>query len=237
MGASEARPIVARGLVDPWHSIIGKPKPLRLKPDRAALVVIDMQNYTADQSGWMGRVAVSRGQGDALEERWRNVNAILDPIAMLQAVFRETHSEVIHVRVAHLTRNLRDGNRGRPTKLSKLPLVPSDDEFVPAVGPVGDEIVLSKTTNSVFNSTVIDMVLRNLGIDQLVVTGIVTQGCVELSARDAADRGYQVAVISDACASSTVALHEDALSRMNRTRLIAIRESREVAAELKVGTE
>lgn len=221
------------GLSDPWHNIIGKPQPLRLEPSRIALVVIDMQNYTAHPSGWMGRVAESKGLTSALAERWRSVEAILEPIARTQTVFRELGAEVIHVRVAHLTRNLRDGNRARPTRLSQVPLEPSDDDFVVPVGPLGDEIVFSKTTNSVFNSTVIDMVLRNLGVDQLVFAGIVTQGCVELSARDAADRGYQVTVLSDACASSTSALHEDALSRMNRTRMISISDTGGVVAELK----
>lgn len=223
-------------LTDPWHNIIGKPQPLRLEPSRVALVVIDMQNYTAHPSGWMGRVAEAEGQGSALAERWSSVEAILEPIARAQTAFRELGAEVIHVRVAHLTRNLRDGNRARPTRLSQVPLEPSDDDFVAPVGPVGDEIVFSKTTNSVFNSTVIDMVLKNLDVDQLVFAGIVTQGCVELSARDAADRGYQVTILSDACASSTTALHDDALSRMNRTRLISISGSGDVVAELKGGT-
>ena len=62
-----------------------------------------------------------------------------------------------------------------------------------------------------FNSTSIDHALRNLGIDRLWVTGIVTEGCVELTAQDAADRGYVVKLVRDGCASSTRKAHEDTL--------------------------
>jgi len=46
------------------------------------------------------------------------------------------------------------------------------------------------------------------------LTGLTTDGCVELSARDAADRGYSVTLVSDGCCASTTAAHEDAIQRM-----------------------
>jgi biuret amidohydrolase len=55
--------------------------------------------------------------------------------------------------------------------------------------------VIDKTSAGTFNSTAIDQILRNMKVDRLWVTGIVTEGCVELTARDAADRGYFVTLV------------------------------------------
>ena len=83
-----------------------------------------------------------------------------------------------------------------------------------------------------FNSTSIDQLLRNMGINRLWVTGIVTEGCVEMTARDAADRGLLVTLVSDGCASSTHVAHEDALQRMGDGGLIKVRTVDELIGQL-----
>jgi len=69
-------------------------------------------------------------------------------------------------------------------------------------------------------------------IDRLWVTGIVTEGCVELTARDAADRGFFVRLVSDGLASSTHTAHYDALQRMIDGGLIKARTVDELCAQL-----
>ena len=64
--------------------------------------------------------------------------------------------------------------------------------------PRPDELVMNKTTSSAFTSTGIDVTLRTLGVDTLICTGLVTNACVEMTARDAADRGYRVVIVDDA---------------------------------------
>jgi nicotinamidase-related amidase len=71
--------------------------------------------------------------------------------------------------------------------------------------------VLPKSSSGVFNSTVIDYVLRNMGIRYLVVAGVVTDQCVDMAVRDAADRGYLVSLPEDACATYTQERHDAAL--------------------------
>ena len=63
--------------------------------------------------------------------------------------------------------------------------------------------MISKGASGVFNSTAIDQILRNLGVDTLLMTGVVTNYCVETAVRDAGDRGYNVVLIEDACAAMT----------------------------------
>jgi len=77
-----------------------------------------------------------------------------------------------------------------------------------------DDLVLSKTSSSPFNSTSIDRFLRNLDIDTLLVCGVVSNGCVEGTIRDASDLGYQVVMVEDACAAVTPALHQAAITNL-----------------------
>lgn len=71
--------------------------------------------------------------------------------------------------------------------------------MIDEIAPGDDEIVLSKSSSSVFVSTQIDYLLRNLGIKQLVLRGLVTDQCVESAVRDACDLGYLVMLVPDAC--------------------------------------
>jgi nicotinamidase-related amidase len=72
-------------------------------------------------------------------------------------------------------------------------------------------IFFQKTANGVFNSTNIDYILQNIGIKYLVVTGILTDHCISLAVKDAADRGYLVTCVNDACAAESKECHEAAI--------------------------
>ncbi|MFM0557878.1 isochorismatase family protein [Paraburkholderia sediminicola] len=64
---------------------------------------------------------------------------------------------------------------------------------------------------TVFNSTMLDYVLRNLGIESVVMAGVLTDQCVDMAVRDGADRGYYMVCAADACTTHTEQLHHDAL--------------------------
>ncbi len=83
--------------------------------------------------------------------------------------------------------------------------------MIDALEPTANEIVLPKTSSGVFNSTAIDYVLRNLGTRHLIVCGVVTDQCVDMAVRDAADRGYLVTLVEDACATHTLERHQACL--------------------------
>jgi nicotinamidase-related amidase len=80
------------------------------------------------------------------------------------------------------------------------------------IAPGEDDLVISKTSSSVFNSTNIDYLLRNIGIEDLVVTGFLTDQCIDHTVKDAADRGYYVTCLADVCMADTRARHEAALA-------------------------
>ena len=60
-------------------------------------------------------------------------------------------------------------------------------------------------------STMLDQTLRNMGVESLIVSGVTTDVCVETTARDAADRGFQVIIVEDACTAFSEDLHRAAL--------------------------
>lgn len=219
---------------DPFYDFFPKREPIPLASDEIALVTIDLQYLDAHRDGWVGRVAQADGRPELLEERWTGIDSILPNVRAVQDAFRAAGEEVIHVRVAYRTIDGRDaGTAYMPsTDVEPLPRDDRDDDFLPEVAPVGDEIIFNKTSASVFNSTAIDKVLHRMGIKHLLMTGIVTDGCVELSSRDASDRGYAVTLISDACSASTLEAHEDALQRMNDGGFIAIKTADQVVTEV-----
>jgi biuret amidohydrolase len=129
----------------------------------------------------------------------------------LLAAARSAGIEVIHTIIQSLTEDGRD--RSLDHKLTPIHVPPSLPEGLPPpeLSPVGDEILLPKTSSGVFNSTNLDYLLKNLGIQHLVVAGILTDQCVDMAVRDGADRGYLVACVGDACASPTASRHVNAL--------------------------
>ena len=76
--------------------------------------------------------------------------------------------------------------------------------------------MIDKNTSSAFNSTGIDSLLRNMGVETLVLAGMATDMCVETTARDAADRGFNVIVAEDATATFFEHHHRAALSGFAR---------------------
>jgi nicotinamidase-related amidase len=84
-------------------------------------------------------------------------------------------------------------------------------EIIDEVAPRPGEIVVTKARSSAFVGTTLDMVLRCHGIKTVVVTGVVTQGCVESTARDAMYHDYYTVVLEDCVATYDRGLHEAAL--------------------------
>lgn len=129
----------------------------------------------------------------------------------LLAAARHAGVEVLHTIVRSLTRDGRD--RSLDHKLTPLHLAPDDPLALPVaeVAPQGDEILLPKTSSGVFHSTNLHYLLRNLGTRYLIVAGVLTDQCLDMAVRGAADLGYLVTCVADACAAPTRERHESAL--------------------------
>lgn len=190
------------------------PEP-RLSRRDTALLVIDMQYLDAHPEHGICAAFKRRGEAEALQEYTDRLPVIVENTRRLLAGFREHEMEVIFTRIESLTRDGRDRSLEHKRVGLHCPPGAKEGQILEELAPRADEIVLTKTCGSVFNGTMIDYVLWNIGITTLVVTGVVTSGCVEGAVRDAADRSYTVVVVEDACASWDNAYHADAIARMD----------------------
>jgi nicotinamidase-related amidase len=171
-------------------------------PGRTCLLLIDVQNYV-----WNPGVAKRLPSFDA---QVRNV--VLPNLRRLIESFRGVGAEIMYTVIENLTKDGRD--RSLDYKLSDFFVGKNswEAEVLDLVAPGDDDIVLPKTSSGVFNSTNIAYLLRNMRIDTLVVTGFLTDQCVDHTVRDAADHGFHPICISDACTSHSQARHDNALA-------------------------
>ena len=190
----------------------GLSRSVAVVPEQTALLLIDVQNYTMEAGGeyaGMEPDKVEKAYGFFFKEmRGRAV----PNIQRLQAACREAGIEVIYTVMASHKKDGRD--LSLDYKISGLfcHKDSSDARVLDEVAPAGDEIVLPKTSSSVFISTNIHYLLGNMGVKQLIITGALTDQCVDSAVRDACDLGYLVTLPTDACATQSQARHENALT-------------------------
>jgi nicotinamidase-related amidase len=77
----------------------------------------------------------------------------------------------------------------------------------PAVAPEPADVIVVKKRVSAFAGSDLDVVLRGLGVDSLVLTGIATSGVVLSTIRQAADLDYRLTVLADGCLDSDPEVH------------------------------
>ncbi|MEL6264753.1 MAG: isochorismatase family cysteine hydrolase [Pseudomonadota bacterium] len=183
-----------------------------LDPAQSALLFIDVQNYCARRDGGefkgMQPGDVDRDYGwffDELEGR------VIPNMVRIQAACRRAGIEVMYTTIESLTLDGRDRSLDYKITGFHVPRGAWDGRVIDQIAPQGDEIVLPKTSSSVFVSTHVDYILRNLGVRQLVLAGLVTDQCVESAIRDACDLGYLVTQVTDACLTYTQARHDHSL--------------------------
>ena len=184
-----------------------------IDPPHTALLLIDVQNYTTHPAGgaFAGR---DEAENNARCAYFINllVTKVLPNQAKLLSACRSAGIEVIYTVIENLTSDGRD--RSLDYKISGINVAKESwDAQVPdIVAPLAHEIIFSKTSSSVFISTNIDYVLRNLGVRFLIMVGVLTDQCVDSAVRDACDLGYLVTVVTDACATHTPERHATSLA-------------------------
>jgi nicotinamidase-related amidase len=189
-----------------------EPEDLSLAPAETALLCIDVQNYG------LAPKPTSEEQARWTPFYQRMHATVIPNLRALQTTFRQHNIDVVHARIACLL------NDGRDRSLSqKMPgwnnlLMPKSSEqsqIIAELAPVADEIVVTKTTDSALTGTNLRLVLSNMGIRNVVVTGIYTDQCVSSTVRSLADESFNVIVVEDCCAAGTLELHHRELEIIN----------------------
>ncbi len=183
-----------------------------IEPEAAALLFVDVQKFNCTWDG--GEYA----QFSAAEKAARFGyffqalrETALPNMVSLQQACRRGGIEVVYTVVENLTLDGRDRSLDYKISGFSVPKGSPDAQMVDELAPAGDEIVFPKTSSSVFISTNIDYVLRNLGVRYLIIAGCLTDQCVDSAVRDACDLGYLVTVPTDAVVTQSAERHEWAL--------------------------
>src|SRR6516164_1748432 len=190
-------------------------------PADCALVIVDMQYMDAHPDYGLGKVFTSVDPARARYYFTRLRETVVPNIQRLLEVFRADHLRVVYLTLGPV---LADGSDLSPTFRRRYrleeqslgfrvtyPLGTPGHRILDEIAPRPEELVINKTANSAFNASDIDRVLRNLEVRTLIVAGVGTDVCVETTARDAVDRGYNCIIVEDACATLDEASHNAAL--------------------------
>lgn len=175
-----------------------------------ALLALHYQNEVLHPDGLI-RVGIADDEERA---------ALIERASALLAEARRRDWLMVHVRIAFRP-DYADMPRNIPIFLRTEALGAVKDgewgaEFYPALGPRQSrrEFALTHTSISAFRGTPLDQLLRSNGIARVVVAGVATHSVVEGTVREAAESGYDVSVVADACAAAQRATHEAALASM-----------------------
>lgn len=193
--------------------------PVVLDPTATALVVVDMQYASACRTTGFGRWLEEQGRAAEGSYRFDRIEQLLVPnIAWLLSFFRERDLQRLFVRLGAQMSGCRDMIPHIRELEASFGNVEGEREFeiLEELAPLPGEPVLTKLSASAFSSSNIDALLRNLGIKSLVFTGVSTSQCVDLTARDAADRGYGCVVVEDAVAEDREDFHDSTLEQFQR---------------------
>ncbi|MEM2943911.1 MAG: isochorismatase family cysteine hydrolase [Methanomassiliicoccales archaeon] len=171
---------------------------ITFKPENSALLVIDMQRFFLDPHS-------HAYMPDAVE--------IIDNIRRLLRAYRDLFLPIIFTRHALLQFE----DPGAAGRWWRDVLYEQDEmsSIVEELKPLPHEIVVRKTRYSAFRMTNLDSILKDLGVTQVVITGVMTHLCCETTARDAFIRDYDVFFVIDATATSSEDLHIASLKTLS----------------------
>jgi ureidoacrylate peracid hydrolase len=189
---------------------------IEIEPARTALLFVDVQKYNCTWDG--GEYAhLSHAEKEARYGYFfrKLKDSALPNMVLLQQACRGAGIEVTYTLIESMTAEGRDRSLDYKITGFNVPKGSSDAKMVDELTPTDDEIVFPKTSSSVFISTNIDYVLRNLGTQYLIIAGCLTDQCVDSAVRDACDLGYLVTVPTDACVTLSAERHDWSL-RNNR---------------------
>jgi biuret amidohydrolase len=194
----------------PVRTIEADPTAVAADTGRTALLIIDMQRDFLEPGGF----------GAALGNDVSRLKAAVQPCAAVLAAARQASILVIHTREGHRP-DLTDAppmkvERGDPALRIGAPgpmgriLVRGEPghDIIPELYPKSGEPVIDKPGKGAFYQTDLELMLKNRGIDTLLVCGVTTEVCVNTTVREANDRGFRCIVLADCCASYFPEFHD-----------------------------
>jgi isochorismate hydrolase len=159
-------------------------------PGRCALLAIDLQNYFGEM-----------------------VRPVLPNVLSLLETCRERKVPILFTQHGHRNPSVDGGMLGEWWG-DLIEYGSKNWELLAELNPRKDEPVIEKNRYNAFHGTDLDERLKGLGIEDLIVCGVMTNCCCETTARDAFVRDYRVFFVSDATATANEELHIASLQNL-----------------------
>ncbi|WP_372012886.1 isochorismatase family protein [Tistrella mobilis] len=166
---------------------------------RAAILIIDMQHDFVD---------------DDAPIACPGAREIVPAIRHLSAAARAAGLPVIYTRESHRRQRVDFGLELEYGETLHCVEGTRGVEIIDELAPDPDDYVLIKRRYSGFFATDLDLLLRGLGVDTLVLTGVATDVCVRATAQDGLQLDYRVILAEDCVAGTTRARHDAALEHI-----------------------
>jgi nicotinamidase-related amidase len=179
-------------------------------PSRAALLVVDVQNDYCTPDGGLDREG-----GDISMTR-----TVVPEVAAMVEAARRHGVKVVWIQQTWLPGGASDSpawiymKRRNGIRADRCIDGTWGHQLVDGLAPRPDEPVVKKHRSSGFVGTNLDLILRSSRIETTIVIGVMSEGCVESTARDAAFYDYYVVLTPDCMASDVLAWHEASLTTM-----------------------
>jgi nicotinamidase-related amidase len=194
-------------------AVPARPYEYEFDPATTALLIIDMQRDFLEPAGF----------GELLGNDVSLLARVIEPLAAVLALARAQAMMIIHTREGHrpdladcppskLARGRLEVGIGSPGPNGRI-LVRGEygHDIVDELTPLPGEVVLDKPGKGSFYATDLELILRNGGIRNLIVTGVTTEVCVHTTVREANDRGFECLVLGDCVGSYFPEFHRVAL--------------------------
>lgn len=192
---------------------------VKIDPARTVLLVVDMQNVFIKRPKIVNPTDRALANAKRWEPFFQRIDEVVLPnnIRILNA-FREKKMEVAFAMIQCLKDNGSDRSLvQKATGFNELYLPRNSEasKIVDELTPIEDEIVVKKTTDSAITGTNLRLILRNMGVDTVVVTGVYTDQCVSGTVRALADESFHVWLVEDACLGATEQIQKNELEILN----------------------
>lgn len=213
-------------------------RPFRLSPRDTALVIVDLQYASGSREHGLGKLLAAQGKLADAEYRFARIEQLVVPNSRrLADAFRALGARVVYVTYGSQLPDFSDAPIHLKAWMKAIDNRSGtrEHEIVDEVRPQPGELVINKTTMGAFASTGIESQLRGMGIANLVVTGVSTNNCVSMTAMEACDRQFGVAVVSDATGTCSDEM-QDATLKTFRRLWGRVLSTDEVIAEMQAGS-
>jgi len=194
--------------------IAAEPYAFDFRPARCALLIIDMQRDFLEPGGF----------GEMLGNDVGQLRRTIAPNRALLDAWRAAGLQVIHTREGHRpdlsdlphAKKIRGGGTttiGDAGPMGRI-LVRGEagHDIIPELYPLPGEPVIDKPGKGAFFATDLGAILQHRGVEQLVVTGVTTEVCVNTTVREANDRGFDCLVLEDCVGSYFPEFHAAGLA-------------------------